>query len=285
MSENQEPRPFDVDDPDLPEWIRDGALTSDNFPYQERLKNRHYNDQLEKLQIELVKLQSHLLESGKRVVILFEGRDAAGKGGSIKAYREHLNPRNTRLVALPKPNDSERTQWYFQRYVAHLPAAGETVLFDRSWYNRAGVEPVLGFCTSAQTDQFFNEVPQFEEMLVDDGIHLFKFWLNIGHETQLKRFHARRHNPLKIWKLSPVDRKSLQMWDEYTSARDRMFDRTHTALAPWTVIRTNDKRRGRLNLIRTVLTDLDYPQKDEEEIGELDPLIAMPADRFLAGTG
>ncbi|MEM9234793.1 MAG: polyphosphate kinase 2, partial [Pseudomonadota bacterium] len=229
----------------------------------------------EALQVELVKVQSWRQETGARILTLFEGRDAAGKGGSIKRVRQYLNARSARIVALPKPSDRERSEWYFQRYVAHLPSAGEMVLFDRSWYNRAGVEPVMGFCTPDQHKQFLREVPSFEAALARDGIHLFKFWLAIGRETQMARFHSRAHDPLRVWKLSDMDIAALSRWEDYTRVRDLMLRTTHTSVAPWTVIRMNDKRRGRLNLIRTMLKALPYTGKDEEAIGKIDPLIAV----------
>jgi polyphosphate kinase 2 len=272
---------FDLDNPRLPAWIRDGALTSGGFPYSEELKRRDVKRQLHELQRQLVVLQAHLLKTGGRVLILFEGRDAAGKGGAIATYREHLNPRNTIAVALPKPSDREASQWYFQRYVEWLPAKGETVLFDRSWYNRAGVEPVMGFCTPTQAEKFLEDVPDFEHMLVKDGIHLFKFWLSIGREMQLLRFHERRHDPLKVWKLSPVDLKALNLWDEFTAAMERMLPATDTAFAPWTVIRSNDNWRARTDIIRNVLLRLDYEGKDLKAIGEPDPGITLSVTDFL----
>ena len=244
-----------------------------------------YEEQLLALQVELVKLQTHLKESGERIVSIFEGRDAAGKGGAIKRYRENLNPRHTRVVALPAPSDREQQQWYFQRYVTHLPMAGETVLYDRSWYNRAVVEPVMGFCTQKQTQNFFKEVPNFEQMLVDDGIHLFKFWLNISQPMQVKRFHDRRHNPLKTWKLSPVDLKALGKWDEYTKARNEMLTRSHADYAPWNVVRANDKRRARLNIITKVLSQMDYHGKDKGLVEDLDGGILVSAPKFLRQSG
>ncbi|WP_244606558.1 polyphosphate kinase 2 [Arsenicitalea aurantiaca] len=271
-----------IDSPELDPEIRSRALASGGYPYGAPYDKKVYKRELEILQIELVKLQSHLLASGERVVILFEGRDAAGKGGAIKTYREHLNPRYTMAVALPKPSDREQTQWYFQRYVDWLPAAGETVLFDRSWYNRAGVEPVMGFCTPAQTSRFLAEVPRFEEMLVHDGVHLFKFWLSIGREMQIKRFHDRRHDPLKTWKLSPIDLEAITRWDAYSEARDTMLTASDSPHAPWTVVRANDKRRARLNLIRSVLGRLDYAGKNPPLIGEIDTSIVMDARSFLA---
>lgn len=264
---------FDLDDPVLPAWVEREALASGGYPYDEPIKDKAYEAELEALQIELVKLQRHVGEAGRRVVLLFEGRDAAGKGGSIFVFRQYLNPRYARAVALPKPTDAERGQWYFQRYIAELPTAGEMVLFDRSWYNRAGVEPVMGFCTPAEHRSFLQAVPRFEKALVEDGIVLFKFWLSIGRAMQFKRFHERRHNPLKIWKLSPIDYAALHKWAEYTRARDEMFAAAHSEAAPWCVVRSNDKRRARLNIIRRVLSTVDYPGKDRNVVREPDPLI------------
>ncbi len=276
---------FEIDDPQIDDKILEAALTSGDYPYGKKMKWRKYEEKLLDLQVELVKLQTHLKQSGERIVSIFEGRDAAGKGGAIKRYRENLNPRHTRVVALPAPSDREQMQWYFQRYVSHLPMAGETVLYDRSWYNRAVVEPVMGFCTPKQTQTFFNEVPSFERMLVDDGIHLFKFWLNISRPMQIKRFHDRRHNPLKAWKLSPVDLKALGKWDEYSEARNEMLTRTHTEYAPWHVVRANDKRRARLATITKVLSEMDYKGKDQKLINELDEEIIVAAPKFLAQSG
>lgn len=266
-------RTFDIEDPVLPDWVAERVLTAGNYPYEERLKRSRYAAELQRLQIELVKVQAWLQETGGRVIAVFEGRDAAGKGGVIKRVREYMNPRHARIVALPKPTDRERGEWYFQRYVGHFPTAGEAVLFDRSWYNRAVVEPVMGFCTPEQTEKFLAEAPAFEKLVTADGIHLFKFWLNIGRETQLKRFHDRRHDPLKVWKLSPVDLAGLGKWDDYTAHRDRMFAATDTRHAPWIVVRANDKRRARLNLIRHILRSLDYAGRDREAIGSIDPAI------------
>ncbi|MBE0581600.1 MAG: polyphosphate kinase 2 [Devosia sp.] len=256
-------------------------MTSGGYPYEDKLDGDIYEAQMYELQKQLVLLQAHLATSGERIMIVFEGRDAAGKGGTIKTYLENLNPRYNLIAALPKPNDRERTQWYFQRYVDWLPAAGETVLFDRSWYNRAGVEKVMGFATPEQVEHFLDEAPEFEKRITNDGIHLFKFWLSIGREMQLKRFHDRRHDPLKIWKLSPIDMEALHKWDAYTAARDEMLKRTDCPHAPWTVIRANDKRRGRINVIQTVLKGLAYTGKDEKAIGEFDPNITMSAEDFL----
>lgn len=273
---------FDIEDPQLPKWIRRAALTSGGYPYEEKLDKDLYKDELHTLHKQLVLLQDHVARTGERITIVFEGRDAAGKGGTIKRYLEHLNPRYNLIAALPKPNSREATQWYFQRYVDWLPAGGEQVLFDRSWYNRAGVEPVMGFCTQEETEHFLEEAPFFEERLTRDGIRLFKFWLSIGREMQLKRFHDRRHDPLKTWKLSPIDLEALGKWDAYSAARDAMLKRTDSTHAPWTMVLTNDKRRGRLNVIRSVLSRLDYAGKDEGEIGKIDGKIVMNAAEFLA---
>ncbi|MCF6327046.1 MAG: polyphosphate kinase 2 [Devosiaceae bacterium] len=272
---------FDLDNPSLPQIIEEEALASGNYPYDKKLKNSKYEQKLLLLQVELVKLQTHLRESGDRIVAVFEGRDAAGKGGVVKRYRENLNPRHTKVVALPAPSDREQVQWYFQRYTCHMPAGGETMLFDRSWYNRAVVEPVMGFCTPEQTELFFEEVPSYEKMLVQDGIKLFKFWLNISRPMQIKRFHDRRHSPLKNWKLSPVDLRALGKWDEYTSARNQMLERSHTDFAPWTIVRANDKRRARLGAIATILNSMDYAGKDKKLVGDIDENIIMSATDFM----
>lgn len=271
----------DLDDKSLPTIIEDNAFTSGGYIYQEKLRRKLYKEQLEALQLELGKVQTWLRDTGERIVIVFEGRDAAGKGGTINAVRQYLNPRHTRVVALSKPSDTERGEWYFQRYAKHLPTSGEMVMYDRSWYNRAGVEPVMGFCTPKQHEQFLKEAPQFEEMLTSDGIHFFKFWLNVGQEMQIKRFHDRRQNPLKTWKLSPIDIKALSKWDDYTQARNKMMAATHSAHAPWTIIRSNDKRRARLNAIRHLLTSLDYPDKDTSRIGKIDTKILGTGPDFF----
>jgi polyphosphate kinase 2 len=280
MADAQQPQ-FDIEDPELPKWVRKGALKSGGYPYEKRMDDGDYLKALRGLQLELVKLQAHLLKTGGRMVILFEGRDAAGKGGSIDALREHLNGRYWLDVALPKPSDRERTQWYFQRYAGSLPAAGETILFDRSWYNRAGVEPVMGFCTAEQTEDFLDEVPRFERMLVRDGIHLFKFWLSIGREMQLKRFHSRRHDQLKQWKISDIDIAALGKWDSYTDAAHRMLKATSTEAAPWHVVLANDKRRARLELIRKILTSMDYAGKDPKAVGAVDEKIVLDPTRYI----
>lgn len=272
---------FDIENPALPDFIKEQALTSGGYPYDKRLGRKVYEKELRLLQIELLKLQSWVRETGERVVILFEGRDAAGKGSTIKRFMAHLNPRHARAVALSKPTETERGQWYFQRYVAHLPTRGDMILFDRSWYNRAGVERVMGFCTEAETAKFLREAPDFESGLIRDGIRLFKFWLTIGREMQLKRLHARRHNPLKRWKLSEIDLAALSKWDAYTQARDDLFRYTHTEVTPWWVIRANDKRRTRLNAIRKVLSEFDYAGKDEDIVGAPDPLIVGTGPEFF----
>ena len=274
-------RSFDIDDPKLPDWIDDAALASDDYPYDDKLGKDKYEKQLEALQIELVKLQFWLQASGKRLMALFEGRDAAGKGGTIFSIHAYLNPRSARTVALPKPTETEAGQWYFQRYVSHFPTAGEIVLFDRSWYNRGVVEPVMGFCTPQECKKFLKDVPQFEDMIVSEGIYFFKFWLNIGQEMQLKRFHDRRHDPLKIWKLSPMDIAALTKWDDYTLARDRMLAETHSGNAPWTIARANDKRRARINVIRHILLSIDYEGRDKDKIGEIDDKILGQGPDFL----
>ncbi|GAB4527698.1 MAG: polyphosphate kinase 2 [Parvularculaceae bacterium] len=255
--------------------IRAAALASGGYPYREKMSRAQYERQLRKLQIELVKLQRHARAKGLRIVALFEGRDAAGKGGVIKRFMEHLNPRYAHAVALQKPTETERGQWYFQRYVAHLPTAGDMTLFDRSWYNRAGVERVFGFCTSIEYQKFLVEAPEFERAIQRDGILLFKYWLNIGREAQLLRFHKRATDPLKTWKLSPIDLAALDKWDEYTEAKQAMMRATHSADTPWTAIKANDKRRARINCIRHFLHRLNYEDKDEAAIGEVDLKIVV----------
>lgn len=274
---------FDIDKKDLPDWINDEALGSDNFPYEKKIKRRLYEDELFLLQIELAKLQTHLQKTDGRLIALYEGRDTAGKGGCIKRFMMYLNPRAARVVALAKPTERELGQWYLQRYVSHLPTAGEIVLFDRSWYNRAGVERVMGYCDEAQVAKFFREVPDFENMLVNEGYHFFKFFLTIGQEMQLKRFHQRRHNPLKRWKLSPNDLASIPKWDDYTKARQAMFRFTHTPTCPWTLVRANDQRRARLETIRHILSTVDYENKDTKVIGKTDPKILTNAPEDFFG--
>ena len=231
------------------------------YPYQTRLDEEEYEEAYAACQLELVKLQTWFRATGQRIVLVFEGRDAAGKGGAIQALTENLNPRTARSVALPAPSDVERGQWYFQRYVGHLPSRGEIVLFDRSWYNRAVVEPVFGWCTPAERERFFLQLPEFEEMLVQDGIVLIKLWLAIGHAEQLRQFLQRESDPLKQWKLSQTDIDGLSRWDDYTAAITEMFERSHKPIAPWTVIWSEDKRRARLAVMQAVLSRLDYPGK------------------------
>jgi len=255
----------------------DTALASDwregGYPYKNLLSRRSYEKQKYKLQVELLKLQAWVKETGQRVVIIFEGRDAAGKGGAIKRFMEHLNPRGARVVALEKPSEVERGQWYFQRYVSELPTAGEIVLFDRSWYNRAGVERVMGFCSNDEYLEFMREAPEFEKHLVRSGIHLIKFWFSVSRKEQRRRFKEREVHPLKQWKLSPIDLASLEKWDDYTKAKEAMFFHTDTAESPWTVVKSDCKKRARLNAMRYVLHKLPYTNKDIAQVGKLDPLI------------
>lgn len=249
------------------EW-RTGA-----YPYKNLMSRKSYEAQKYLLQVELLKLQAWVKETKQRVVILFEGRDAAGKGGTIKRMMEHLNPRGARVVALEKPSDVERGQWYFQRYVQHLPTAGEIVLFDRSWYNRAGVERVMGFCSTEEYEEFMRQTPQFERQLVRSGVHLIKFWFSVSREEQRRRFKERKNHPLKQWKLSPIDLASLDKWDDYTAAKEAMFFETDTADAPWTVVKSDCKKRARLSAMRYVLQKLPYSNKNTQNIGELDTLL------------
>jgi polyphosphate kinase 2 len=249
----------------------------EDYPYGELLSRKRYDKAKRGLQIELLKLQRSIKASGGRLVIVFEGRDAAGKGGTIKRFTENLNPRGARVVALEKPTDREQTEWYLQRYIAHLPAAGEIVLFDRSWYNRAGVERVMGFCQHADCMEFLREAPEFERMLARDGITLVKFWFSVSRAEQLRRFAKRQLDPVKQWKLSSVDVASLDKWDDYTAAKESMFFFTDLADAPWTVVKSNDKRRARLEAMRYVLSMFRYQGKNAELVGEPDPLIVGPA--------
>ncbi|MER8480602.1 polyphosphate kinase 2 [Mesorhizobium sp. M1163] len=274
-------RAFDIEAPALPDWVEDRKLTAGGYPYDKKMKSEEYDERLEKLQIELVKAQAWLQSTGKRVMSLFEGRDAAGKGGTIFVLRQYLNPRTARNVALTKPTPTELGQWYFQRYVDHFPTSGEFVTFDRSWYNRAGVEPVMGFCTPAQHEQFLDEVPHFERMIRNEGIYFFKFWLNIGRETQLERFHDRRWSPLKSWKFSPIDIAGITKWDDYTKARDLMVERTHKEFAPWIIVRANDKRRARLTVMQRILLSLPYDGRDLDVIGKEDNKIIGEGPTFL----
>ncbi|SOC20480.1 polyphosphate kinase 2 [Rhodobacter sp. JA431] len=253
-------------------------ILSKSYPYRTELSKKDYKEAMDRLQVELVKMSWGLKEAGRRLIVLFEGRDAAGKGGTIERIRENLNPRQANIVALPKPTEREATQWYFQRYVERLPAAGEIALFDRSWYNRGVVEHVFGFCTPEQRAHFFAQLPGFEKMLVDEGITLVKLWLSVDRAEQLKRFLAREKDPLKQWKLSWIDVEGLKKWDAYTVAISETLRRSDTAYAPWTVIRSDDKGRARIAAIQTVLMALDYPGKDMEAIGTPDPVICGGID-------
>ncbi|MBO9396093.1 polyphosphate kinase 2 [Shimia sp. R9_2] len=252
------------------------AFERGEYPYPKKMSRRAYETQKAKLQSELLKVQLWAQETGQKFVMLFEGRDAAGKGGTIKRFTEHLNPRTARVVALNKPTDQERGQWYFQRYIEHLPTAGEIVLYDRSWYNRAGVERVMGFCEPGEYLEFMRQTPDLEQMLVRSGIRLYKYWFSVTQDEQKRRFESRETDPLKQWKLSPIDKASLNKWEDYTEAKEAMFFYTDTADAPWTVIKSNDKKRARLNCMRHFLSTLDYPGKD--------PKIAQPADPLIANT-
>jgi polyphosphate kinase len=248
----------------------------EDYPYTRRLGRRHYAEQKRALQVELLKMQRWIKDSGGRLMVVFEGRDAAGKGGTIKRFTENLNPRGARVVALEKPTEKEQTEWYLQRYIAHLPAAGEIVMFDRSWYNRAGVERVMGFCRPDECMEFLREAPEFERMLARDGITLIKFWFSVSRTEQLRRFVGRQTDPVKQWKLSPVDLASLDKWDEYTEAKESMFFFTDLADAPWTVVKSNDKKRARLEAMRYVLSRIPYDDRDEQIVGHPDPLIVGP---------
>ena len=263
--------------PGLPEKDADSALSpgwrEGKYPYRHLLSRKRYEYEKYRLQVELLKLQAWVKDTGARVVILFEGRDAAGKGGTIKRMMEHLNPRGARVVALEKPSEVERGQWYFQRYIQHLPTRGEIVLFDRSWYNRAGVERVMGFCSDAEYDEFLRQTPEFERQLVRSGVHLFKFWFSVSRAEQRRRFKERRLHPLKQWKLSPIDLASLDKWDDYTRAKEAMFLHCDTSDAPWTVIKSDCKKRARLNAMRYLLHRLPYAPKDTVALGSVDPLI------------
>jgi polyphosphate kinase 2 len=276
IGDSLRPEGHELDDspgPDgLPAW-RQG------YPYDEKLSRKEYERTKRQLQIELLKLQAHVRDTGQKVAVLFEGRDAAGKGGAIKRFMEHLNPRGARVVALTVPTQQEQTQWYFQRYVTHLPSGGEIVLFDRSWYNRAGVERVMGYCTPTEYLNFMRETPEFERMLVHSGIHLFKLWFSVSHEEQAARFAARSSDPVRQWKLSPTDLASRDKWAEYTAAKETMFFHTDTGDAPWTVVKSNDKRRARIEAMRLLLSHFDYPSKDHALVGRPDPLVIGPATR------
>lgn len=260
----------------------DDELTNDwrsgVYPYKNRMKRKTYEKQKYELQVELLKMQRWIRENDQKLVVLFEGRDAAGKGGTIKRFMEHLNPRGARVVALEKPTETERGQWYFQRYVQNLPTSGEIVLFDRSWYNRAGVERVMGFCTDAEYQEFMNQVPDFERHLIRSGMLLSKFWFSVSQKEQLRRFKEREAHPLKQWKLSPVDLASLDKWGDYTAAKEAMFFNTDTAESPWTIIRSDCKKRARLNAMRYILHKVPYDKKDLDKIGPVDPLLVGRAE-------
>lgn len=244
-----------------------------SYPYDKKMGVLEYEQHKHELQIELLKMQNWVKETNQRIVIIFEGRDAAGKGGTIKRFMEHLNPRGAHVIALEKPNARERNQWYFQRYIEHLPSKGEIILFDRSWYNRAGVEKVMGFCSDKEYLEFLRQTPDLERMLVNSDIILFKYWFSVGRIEQFRRFKSRQKDPLKQWKLSPVDMASLAKWDEYSKAKDAMMFHTDTKDAPWTVIRSDDKKRGRINCMRHFLSSLDYPDKDLGVVQQPDPLV------------
>ncbi len=267
----------EVDDPVLlgPDGTPVGTWR-EGYPYDERMTRREYEVTKRLLQIELLKMQAWVKESGTRIVMVFEGRDAAGKGGTIKRFMEHMNPRGSTVVALEKPTEEERTQWYFQRYIKHLPSAGEIVLFDRSWYNRAGVERVMGFCSRNEYQEFMRQAPEFERMLVRSGILLFKFWFSVSRKEQVTRFTIRRIDPVRQWKLSPMDLASLDRWQDYTIAKEAMLFYTDREWAPWTIVRSNDKKRGRIEAMRWVLSRIDYPDKNTELVGNPDPLIVGP---------
>jgi len=253
-------------------WNEDGA-----YPYKKKLNVIDYERDKHELQIELLKMQNWVKNTKQRIVILFEGRDAAGKGGTIKRFMEHLNPRGANVIALEKPNARERNQWYFQRYINQLPSKGEIIFFDRSWYNRAGVEKVMGFCNDHEYLEFLRQTPELERMLVNSGITLFKYWFSVSRTEQFRRFKSRQNDPLKQWKLSPVDMASLELWPEYSKAKDAMIFHTDTKDAPWTIIRSDDKKRGRINCMRHFLSNLDYPGKDHEVVNQPDQLIAGSA--------
>jgi polyphosphate kinase 2 len=251
------------------------------YPYATRMTRSDYEDEKAALQVELLKVQAWVQDTGQKFVLLFEGRDAAGKGGTIKRFTEHLNPRAARVVALNKPTDEERGQWFFQRYVKHLPTSGEMVLYDRSWYNRAGVERVMNFCEPKEYLEFMRQTPEFERMLVRSGVRLFKYWFSVTQDEQRRRFKARETDPLKQWKLSPIDRASLDKWEDYTEAKEAMFFYTDTADAPWTVVRSDDKKRARLNCMKHFLSSLDYPEKDARIATLPDPKIVHQAESVV----
>ena len=254
------------------------------YPYPEKMSRAEYEQDKTELQVELLKVQKWVKESGKKIIILFEGRDAAGKGGAIKRFMEHLNPRGARVVALEKPTQAERTQWYFQRYINHLPSAGEIVLFDRSWYNRAGVERVMGFCDPGAYLEFMRQCPEIERMLVRSGVMLFKYWFSVTQDEQRSRFESRKNDPLKQWKLSPIDQASIDKWDDYTEAKEAMFFYTDTADAPWTIVKSDDKKRARLNCMRHFLSSLNYEGKNSQALESPDPFIVTSSDHAIGNS-
>ncbi len=281
VAETADPSPAHpdaLDDPAIP--LRKRILDPD-YPYRIKMRRREYEGTKMELQTELLKVQSWVRDTGQKVLLIFEGRDAAGKGGTIKRFMEHLNPRGAQVVALEKPTERERGQWYFQRYVTHLPSKGEIVLFDRSWYNRAGVEIVMGFCTDTEYLEFLRQAPQFERMLVNSGTLLFKYWFSVSRAEQSRRFASRRTDPLKQWKLSPIDKQSLDKWDDYTAAKQAMLFHTDTTDAPWTIVKSDDKKRARLNCMRHLLTALPYPDKNPAVAMTPDPKIVGPASNFV----
>ncbi len=257
------------------------AFESGKYPYGRKMARHAYEVEKAKLQAELLKVQLWAQETGERFVLLFEGRDAAGKGGTIKRFMEHLNPRQARVVALNKPTWEEKGQWYYQRYIRELPTVGEMVFYDRSWYNRAGVERVMGFCSPNEYLEFMRQTPDLERMLVRSGVRFYKYWFSVTQDEQRRRFKARETDPLKQWKLSPIDKASLSKWDDYTEAKEAMFFYTDTADAPWTIIKSNDKKRARLNCMRHFLSTIDYPDKDQEIVGQPDPLIVGQAHHVI----
>lgn len=274
----------DLLDDDAPKTLAPDDAWRQGYPYDVKVTRAEYERRKHMLQVELLKWQVWIKETGQRIVIIFEGRDAAGKGGTIKRFMEHLNPRGARVVALEKPTERELTQWYFQRYVEHLPAAGEIVMFDRSWYNRAGVERVMGYCTDEQYEDFMRSTPEFERMLVNSGITVIKFWFSVGEAEQRRRFLERRTDPVKRWKLSPTDLASLDKWSAYTAAKEAMFQATDTDAAPWTVVKSNDKKRARIEAMKWVLNKFDYEGKNPDVIGANDPLIiGSPKDVYDQG--
>jgi polyphosphate kinase 2 len=278
-------RAFDITTDDLPDDVAERALESGGFPYSEKMGRKTYEKELRRLQIELVHMLASVRKNGERVVIVLEGRDAAGKGGAINRLTAHLNPRSAHVIALSKPTETEAGQWYFQRYLSSMPTAGQVAIFDRSWYNRAGVEPVFGFCTPQQTKKFLDEAPHVEAMLARDGVRLIKIFLTIGREMQMKRLHARWRDPLARWKLSDIDFKAIEKWDDYSRAYNAMLEATDRAEGPWTIIRANDKRRARLEVIRHILLNVDYEDKDRKAVGEADGRIVHDAQDYMRDGG